>query len=144
MIKVYSEIKNYKPEHRFLLNNIIKALWNDRTPEERINIYGAWVNNYMYEEDISRANICLLTMHWNYYVDHRLLDLAKEEIENANRHHKPIVIFSLGDYPANIPYPNVILFESGGYRSKAGLTYHSGSPFFLKITCSYTAAARSN
>lgn len=131
-IKIYSNSSHYLEEHRYQLNDTIKALWNERSTEERTQVYGEWVCNYEYTSRIENADVVFLTMKWNYYVDRDLLPLAEEEILNANRHDKKIVVFSAGDHPANITFPNVLLFEAGGYRSKQGLVYHSGYPFFMK------------
>ncbi|HEY5730168.1 MAG TPA: hypothetical protein VIS72_08975, partial [Anaerolineales bacterium] len=117
MIRVYSCSEHYNPKHRYHLNNIIKSLWNDRSLEERVEVYGDWIRQYRYASEIQSADICLLTYHWNYYIDQGLLSQAQQEIEAARANQKPVVIFSAGDSPANIPFPGTILFESAGYRS---------------------------
>jgi hypothetical protein len=130
-LKTYSDPSHYFKNHRYHLNDIIKALWNDRSPDERDQVYGTWVRQFEYTPDIAEADLALMTMKWNYYVDKGLISLAHEELQAARDHGKKIAVFSGGDSPANLTDPNVILFEMGGYRSSSGLAYHSGQPFIL-------------
>lgn len=130
-IVVYSNFPSYSPSNRYHLNNIIKALWNERTQEERDQVYGAWTREFEYTPDLTSADVALLTYFWNYYVDRELVPHAMEEIAAASAHGKKTVVFSGSDSPANLVHPDVLLFESGGYRSTRGLAYHSGMPFFL-------------
>lgn len=130
-MKIFSDANQYQPENRYHLNDISKALWNDRTPEERDRVYGTWVRHYEYTPYLECADVALLTYKWNYYVDRDLTPRALEEIEHASRHGKKTLVFSGGDSPANLVHPDVLLIESGGYRSAGGLAYHSGQPFFM-------------
>lgn len=130
-LSIFSSIQNYRPEDRYELNTLAKSLWNDRSMEERRQVYGNWVDLYTYEPDISKSDICLLTYHWNHYVEKGRIDQAQAEVDAARVHGKPIVIFSGGDYPANVPFGDVILFESAGYRSTPGLRYHSAQPSYI-------------
>lgn len=131
VMKVYTDNNQYQSTNRYYLHDIIKASWNDRTQEERDRVYGAWTRAYEYTPDITRADIALLTFKWNYYVDRGLIPQAMAEIEYAAQHNKKTIVFSGGDSPANLVHSQVLLFESGGYRSATGLAYHSGQPFFL-------------
>ena len=74
----------------------------------------------------------MLTYHWPYYYEHDNLVEAQAEVEGAHQHGKPIVIFSGGDHPANVPFEDAILFESAGYRSTPGLRYHSAQPSYIQ------------
>ena len=130
-MKIYSDSSLYQPEHRYYLNDIIKALWNNRSPDERDQIYGAWVRSYEAVSAIDEADVVLLTYKWNYYVEHSLVPQARNEIEAARSHQKKILDFNGGDPPANLVDPDVILFDNG-YQSTKGLAYHSCQPFFLK------------
>ncbi len=130
-IKIYSCFQSYNKEDRYNLNNIIKSLWNDRSTEARIRVYGEWVELFEYTPDIARADVCLLTYFWSHYVESNTIPEALAEIENARAHNKEIVIFNGGDSPANLPFDDVILFESAGYRSTPGLRYHSAQPSYI-------------
>ena len=142
-ISFFSNLQHYKPEDRYHINNIAKSLWNDHTTQQRRDVYGNWVDLYIFEPDIEQADVCLLTYHWSHYVDHNRVKEAWEELEAALAHGKPLVVFNGGDHPANLPFEemleNVILFESAGYRSTPGLRYHSAQPSYfqdyLQIYC---------
>ena len=128
---VYSNPDHYQIEHRYFLNNIIKALWNDRSDEERAQVYGSWVKGFAYTPQIENADIALLTYQWNWYFNHDRVAEAIAEITHASCNGKKTLVFSGGDSPANLIHPDVLLFEAGGYRSAQGLHYHSGLPSFL-------------
>ena len=130
-MKFFSNSSVYLPGNRYLLNDITKAMWNDRSPEERERVYGRWVSVYEYIPEIGAADVVLLTYKWNYYVERGLQNQALEEIGAASAHGKKTVVFHGGDPPANLVHPDVILFDSG-YRSTFGLAYHSCQPSFLK------------
>lgn len=117
-INFFSNYSHYRLEDRYNLNNIAKSLWNNSSAEERHRIYGDWVDLFTYEPNLAQANICILTYHWPYYVNHNKVAQAWEEVHAARAHGKPLVILSGGDHPANLPFQdileNVILFESAG------------------------------
>ena len=64
-------------------------------------------------------------------MNQNLIEKAEIEVNMGQNHGKPIVIFNGGDYPANVPFQNVIVFESAGYRSTPGMRYHSAQPTFI-------------
>jgi len=131
ILRFFSDFSNYKPDHRFQLNNIAKSLWNERLDEERKQVYGEWVEFFEYTPDIAQADVCLLTYFWSHYVESDTVPEALADIENARAHNKDIVVFNGGDSPANLPFGDVILFESAGYRSTPGLRYHSAQPSYI-------------
>lgn len=133
-MRVYANKAHYQADQRYHLNDITKALWSDRSDAERERVYGAWVRSFACADQITEADVVLLPMKWNYYVERGLTALAQQEFETARRHGKRIVVFSGGDHPANLAHPNVVLFESAGCRSAGGLAGHQGLPFFLKDT----------
>jgi len=130
-MKIHSCFQSYNKEDRYNLNNIIKSQWNDRSNEERKQVYGDWVELFKYSPDIAQADVCVLTYVWSHYVESNTVPEALADIENARAHNKQIVIFNGGDSPANLPFGDVILFESAGYRSTPGLRYHSAQPSYV-------------
>ncbi len=130
-MKIYSCFRTYKEEDRYNLNNIIKSLWNERSNEERKQVYGNWVELFEYTPDIAQADVCVLTYFWSHYVETDTVPEALAEVENAKAHNKRIIVFNGGDSPANLPFGDVILFESAGYRSDPGLRYHSAQPSYI-------------
>lgn len=131
-MKIYADPAPYDPaRNRYWLSNILKILWNELTPAQRLAKHGSSAVMFEAAPSIESADICLLTMQWNYYVDHALTRQAAKEVELARHHHKPLVVFCSGDSPANLPFGNLVLFEAAGCRSTPGLAYHSGEPRFL-------------
>ncbi len=131
VIRFFSNINNYDTAYRYTVNMPAKVHWGDRPILERQQIYGKWVELYKYEPEIEETDICILTYNWNYYVEHEKIVQAKAEVIAARAQKKPFVIFNDGDWPANIPFENVILFETSGYRSSPGLRYHSAQPSYI-------------
>ena len=64
------------------------------------------------------ADLYLLCLNWNFYVDHGSISLAAEEVSHARKARKPLVVFSDGDFTANIPFPGAVLFQSSAYCSR--------------------------
>lgn len=131
-IKFFSNIGSYREDQRYHLNTPSKAYWNERSHEERRQVYGLLVDLFEYEPEISQADFCLLTYHWPYYINQNRVAEAEAEVRAAKEAGKPMVVFSGGDYPARMPFEDVILFESAGYRSDPGYMYHSASPTILQ------------
>jgi len=130
MIKIYSDQNHYIPDNRFFLNNITKMLW-DKKGSKRGRIKSKSVKWFNFEYDLSKADIYLLTYKWNYYFNYNKIPQAEYEVLKAKQLGKPLVVFCDGDYPANLPFEDVILFESAGYRSTPGLRYHSAQPSYI-------------
>lgn len=130
-MRVFSNKISYTITSRYDLNNVAKSLWNDRTAKQRRKVYGDWVDLYTYEPEISQAELCILTYQWPFYVANDRLGEAQAEVDATRQHGKPMVVFSGSDYTANLPFEDVILFESAGYRSTPGLRYHSAQPSYI-------------
>ena len=121
VLKVYADKSHYQESDRYHLNDILKSLWNDLPRERRIEIYGNRVDFFQSVDSIDEADYCLLPMKWNYYLDRGLVPMAKDAVETGKEAGKKVIIFSGGDFTANIPFTDVIVFESSGYRSRRTL-----------------------
>ena len=118
-LSVYLDNK-HRISNRNLFTDIARVLWDDGPPENRRDVYGALADAFRLAPDIAQSDICVLPLVWNYYVDRRRIDLAMQTVEDARKHGKPIVIFSGGDFTANVPFANVTVFERCAYRSRRG------------------------
>ena len=96
------------------LTDIARALWGTVGPGPA---GGAGFEAAVSPEE---ADLCLLPMKWQYYVERGLQDLAREADAEARRVGKPLVVFSGGDFPANLPFPGAVLFEASVRRSRPG------------------------
>ena len=117
-MKVYADYSHYHKENRKYLIGLLTPLWNDLSNEQRINVYGEWITKYSFTDNPEEADLHLLPMRWDYYIDNGVIDLAETAINQAHKFNKRIVIFNFSDYTAKIPFQNVTLFEPSGYRSK--------------------------
>lgn len=131
-LRVYGVREHYREDHRKALNDILKALWNSASPEERRRTYGDHVDAFESVDTPEAADVHLLTMRWPYYVEHGCTGLAIEAIRIARRAGKPIAVFSTGDHPANVPVAgaDIHVFEHAGYRSRDDVSRH-GMPAFI-------------
>ena len=117
-IHVYALRNHYVAERRQNLNDILRAHWNDLAPEEREKTYGARARCFEEVDSPGDADVHLLTMKWNDYVDFKRIDVAWQAYDEALRWKKPFVVFSGGDSTANLPFPKAILFEPSSYRTR--------------------------
>ncbi len=130
-MKLFADRSHYTAANRYTLNDVVKALWNERTPEERVRVYGQWVTRFEAVPEPAAAEVCLLPMKWHYYRQHHLLNLAQHSAAQAQQAGKPFVIFSGGDSPARVNIPGAYVFEQAGYRSRQDGTLRRGLPASL-------------
>ncbi len=145
MLKIYINPDNFFPNHPGSTNVISTLIW-DLDLSSQGKITSKHHPQLLYEPDVAKADICVLTMLWNFYIKHSKENLADLEISQAEKNGKHIVIFGTRDYPAKIRNKNVVLFESAGLNSRNTVLYHSGLPFFINdymdIYCQGTATFR--
>jgi hypothetical protein len=82
-----------------------------------------------HEED---AEICILTMSWNYYADQNLFEVAKAYVKKANLHGKKVWTWMSGDFGVPLKLEgDYIVFRNSGHKSKLS-NQHIGMPLFIK------------
>jgi hypothetical protein len=130
-LKVYGDRSHYALAERKALNDLLKSLWNTQSPAQRRETYGAHVELFESVDDPAAADVHLLPMKWPHYVDSQRVAQAVQAIEVARRVHRPIAVFSGGDFAANLPIEgkDIHVFESAGYRSRTTVTRHGMPPF---------------
>lgn len=127
MLRVYAERSHYSEAHRSALNDIVKAFWNDATSEERKQRYGNRTQVFEVVEDPAKADVHLLTMRWQHYVEQGRTWQALAAVDLARANHKPIAVFSLSDFEANFPVlgTDIHLFQVSAYRSRKNFSNHA-------------------
>jgi hypothetical protein len=132
LLRVYCDREHYSEDRRRYVNDIAKAFWNSASHDERRKRYGRRDEQFQMVDTADAADIYVLTMKWQYYVDHDLAKLALRSLEDARKHRKPFVVFSEGDCPANFPAGggDVHVFELSGYRSRKQTRAHGMPPIF--------------
>jgi hypothetical protein len=123
---IFVEKSHALPEHRSQLNELIKAIRDNEGDGEQAK--------YIEEtQEIAKADICILPMNWNYYVDNNRVHLVGQALAAAQEAGKPFVIFSMEDFTANIPFSGVVLFQPSAYQSRRSLAGNSifALPIFI-------------
>ncbi len=80
-----------------------------------------WTIGFKLVNEVENADYFLLPGVWNYYVDNRKIGIVGELVKLAQNHHKKTIIFSGGDYTANIPFKDCIVIQTSGFKSRDGM-----------------------
>lgn len=130
-LRVYADPTHYEESARRELTDILKASWNNASSDERIVRYGAWISHFEVVSRPNEADLHILTMKWQHYVDRGRTDQVRHAIDVARSVRKPIAVFSMGDFEANFPVEgdDIHLFQAAGYRSRQRTTSHGMPPF---------------
>jgi hypothetical protein len=133
-LKVFADRSYYRPELRPYLNEILRASWEERPAVNVREHYGSRAALFAYVSDPRDCDVIFLPLNWLYYVENRLVSLAQKAIDLGKQFNKPVVIFSQGDAPANLPFSGVTLFELSGYRSRMEVSnsYAHAMPVFIE------------
>ena len=124
MISVFSDKSHYHDKDRKHLTHIMRAHWNDRTPEVCEDTYRVRFTGFRVVDDIQNADIALLPMYWNYYVEKGKIPLADAFIETAHQAGVVPVIYITGDFHIRTPYPDALIIEASPYRSNRQAHHH--------------------
>ena len=130
-LRVYADSSHYSEPHRKELTDILKALWNTSSQDERRAKYGRRPDQFESVTSPDAADLHLLPMKWQHYVEQGRVDQAIRAVDVARRARRPIVVFSLGDFEANFPVPgrDIHLFQASAYRSRHATSNHGMPPF---------------
>jgi hypothetical protein len=132
VLRVYADREHYSDNHRKALNDILKAFWTTGTLEQRRATYGNRPDLFELVSAPDAADLHLLTMKWQHYVEQDRVDQVLRSIELARRARRPIAVFSASDFEANFPVAgsDIHLFQASGYRSRRRQTNHGMPAFF--------------
>lgn len=68
--------------------------------------------------DRNEADVWILPMTWNYYIEQNRIDIARSVAEEGTGRGKKVIAFSTGDFTANVPFKGLTIFEASVYRSR--------------------------
>lgn len=136
-IKLYADKNHYEPSLRPYLTIVLKALWSDLPEPVRTDKYGSLAEVFKAAPTAGEADLHLLPLKWNYYVEHSALGKAVRAAEEARRNEKRIVVFSEGDFAAQVPMDNAVLFELSTHRSRTGIRNFGFPTFFQDLLGPY-------
>lgn len=129
-MKLYFPKSHYQPDRGFvfpLLKPYIKG--ENFTDADRIKEYGISEKDFEFTDDISKADLVILTMAWNYYIKTKQTALAIDFVKECHNLGKKIVAINIGDSGVRVPYfENLVVLRFGGYKSKFSKNEYSFPP----------------
>jgi len=119
-LKIFTDLPTYDRANRSYLHDILRPYVNNRSDDERRQMYGERVDFFTLTEAIAEADFCLLPMVWGYYLKTSTTQEAFDFVRRAERGGKLTVVASSGDYYLDIPFSEhqVISFQASLYRSR--------------------------
>lgn len=123
----------YNKKHRGQLFPFLKPFIKSDsfTDQERIEMYQISDTEVVFVKDIKDADICILTMSWNYYEDQNLIGEAKQYIQYANLKDKQIWTWMSGDFGVDLKLEgDYLVFRNSGQKSELP-KQHVGMPVFI-------------
>lgn len=133
-MKIYTDISHYQPEKRAELFPVLKPYIGkaaDFTNEASLVQYGFTLDRYTLVTSGEEADLWVLPMSWNYYVNSKQLAQATSFLAKAAELNKKVLSFTSGDYGVKVPYyKHLIVYRQSGNRSRLPET-HKGMPVFI-------------
>lgn len=120
--RVYANMEHLALASRSVWTDLARALWNDKPYETRLQQYGNRASQFMAIDSPADADLYLLPLTWNHYLEQDAIHLVASEVERSVGAGHHLTIFNVGDFTANIPFSNVILFEASSYASRRVLS----------------------
>lgn len=120
-MKLYYPKSHYNKDHRGLLFPLLKPFIKTEgfTDAQRIASYGVSEKDFEFTEVLEEAELVLLTMAWNYYVNTKQEYIAVDFVKKCTALNKKVIAFNAGDFGIMIPYfNNLIIIRPSGYKSK--------------------------
>ena len=134
MLKIYFDDLHYNKKFREHLFPLLKPFVKPEpfSDQKRLEVYGVSNQDFNIVSVIQEADIFVLTMSWNYYVESGKTEDALKFINKAAKLDKEIWIVSLGDISYKLPpYNHIKVFRASGFKTKLPNT-HVGLPVFKK------------
>lgn len=132
-MKLYAPLAHYNKHYRSALFPLLKPFVKGKgfSDEARMVLYGISEKDVTIVDALSDADVCVLPMSWNYYMQTQQQEAAYQLIAKAKEQRKEVWSFIAGDYGVRMPtFDNIIVFCLGGYQSQNKLG-HRGMPVFI-------------
>ena len=122
MIRLYSDRSHYAREHRGELSDLLRPYWKDMafSDAQRRQMYGVGDEDFFLVDNLSEADLAVLPMTWNFYVQRGELGRAGRFIEAARHARRPILSYVSGDEGVKVPaeFDDVWVVRASGCRSR--------------------------
>mgnify|MGYP006432819635 CR=1 FL=1 len=132
-MKLHYSLTHYNKKYRGQLFPLLKAfIKNDSfTDKERIAMYQISEKEVDFVEYIQEADLCILTMSWNYYLATDQYEIAVEYIKEANAAGRQVWTWMSGDFGMKLDLEtDYLVFRHSGHRSQLPEN-HIGMPAFI-------------
>ena len=132
-MKLHYTSSHYNKKSRGQLFPLLKAfIKNDSfTDQERMAMYQISEKEVEFVENIQDADLCVLTMSWNFYLATDQYDKAVEYIKESNAAGKQVWTWMSGDFGVNLNLEaDYLVFRPSGHRSQLS-KHHIGMPAFI-------------
>ncbi len=120
-MKLYYPKSHYNKAYRGFLFPLLKPFIKAEgfTDAQRLAIYRVSENDFQFTAKLEEAELVVLTMAWNYYLNTKQESLAIDFIKRCEALNKKVIAFNSGDFGVKIPYfKNLIVLRLSGYKSK--------------------------
>lgn len=133
-MKLYFPKSHYDASNRGLVFPLIKPFIKDLvfTDSQRMTLYGVSEKDFEFTQLLEDADLVILTMAWNYYVENGKRILAINFVRECALLNKKVVCINAGDFGVRIPFfKNLIVLRNSGYKSMFTENEHS-MPAFIE------------
>ena len=120
-MKLYYPKSHLDKSHRSLLFPLLKPFIKSDGPADarRLAFYNVSKEDFEFTELVEEADVVILTMAWNYYVNTKQVAVAVDFVNKCETLNKNVIAFNAGDFGVRIPYfKNLIVIRTSGYKSK--------------------------
>ena len=100
--------------HRKFFAEWIKPIY----PTVRHSLYGLHEQDLLLSKSEEDADVLILPLTWNYYLEYGKLSDAMNTIQEYEKYKKPILSWTSGDYSLKIPEGNYVLLQHNLSKSK--------------------------
>ena len=132
-MNLHFPLSHYNKKKRGQLFPLLKAfIKNDSfTDEERIAMYQISEKEVTFVESTQEADVCILTMSWNYYLAIDQYHIALDYIKEANAAGKQVWTWMSGDFGVKLRLAgDYLVFRHSGHKTKLPEN-HKGLPTFI-------------
>ncbi len=116
-MRIFTDAEQISVESRPFLADILRPYFNNRTLQQNLAIYGPKMTLHQVVESLTQADLGVLPLSWNYYLQRGRITQAQRFVERVQRAGIPAVIWVSGDFSLHPPIENAWLFMAGGYQS---------------------------
>lgn len=133
-IRIYTAFNHYTAQNRKYLIDILKPFIGkpeNYSNTQRIAEYGISNNDIEFVDNITKCDVSILPMSWNYYREHNKIHEAESFLSDSQNANKRVISWNSGDFGVHIPqYNHLTVLRQSGYRSLLP-DYHIGMPVFI-------------